>query len=127
MAVLGFSLKSCLQTDGAQITLIFAWDKCEVTVQLFNSLLIAGIVSALIAQPVREEVVQATKIYFNTTDNSLQVMFNITSGQPLQVLTANYGVTFVANIINTQLALPESNSFRSNNPIEGIAAVEVTQ
>lgn len=57
----------------------------------------------------------------------LQVILKTTTSKPLQVLTASYGATFVANIINTQLALPESNSFRSNNPIEGIAAVEVTQ
>jgi iron complex outermembrane receptor protein len=98
-----------------------------VTGQLFNSLLIAGIVSVLIAQPVQAEVVQVTGVEVNSNDNGLQVILKTTSGQPLQVLTANYGATFVANIINTQLALPESNSFRSNNPIEGIAAVEVTQ
>lgn len=97
-----------------------------MTGQLFNSLLIAGIVSVLIAQPVRAEVVQVTGVEVNPTDNGLQVILKTTSGKPLQVLTASYGATFVANIINTQL-VPESNSFRSNNPIEGIAAVEVTQ
>jgi iron complex outermembrane receptor protein len=98
-----------------------------VTGQLFNSLFIAGIVPVLIAQPVRAEVVQVTAVEVNPTDNGLQVILKTTSGTPLQVLTASYGTTFVANIINTQLALPESNTFRSNNPIEGIAAVEVTQ
>lgn len=103
-------------------------DKCEVKPgQVINSLWIAGIVSALVAQPVRSQGVQVTQVQLNPTDNGLEVILKTTSGKPLQVLTSSYGKTFVANIINTQLALPGGNSFRSDNPTTGITAVTVTQ
>jgi len=102
--------------------------KCEVkSAQLLNSLWIADTVSAFIVQPVRAEVVQVNEVELKPTDSGLELILETTSGKPLQIFTSSYGATFVAQIINTQLALPESNSFRSNNPTEGITAVTVTQ
>jgi len=50
---------------------------------------------------------QIAGVRLNPTKDGMEVILETTSGKPLQVLTSSYGQTFVANIPNSQLALPE--------------------
>jgi iron complex outermembrane receptor protein len=78
--------------------------------------------------PTKEsKVVEIRGVKLNPTSKGLEVILETASGTLPQVLTSSYDNTFVANLINTQLALPEGNSFRSDNPVAGITAVTVTQ
>ena len=95
--------------------------------QLLNYLWITGTVSVLMVQPVRAEVVQVTGVQLVRTDNGIEVILEIPDGKTPQVFRTRYGQTFVADIINTQLALPGGNSFRQDNPTVGITSVIVTQ
>lgn len=73
------------------------------------------------------EVVQVTGVRVNPTPQGVEVILETSNGEQLQVLTSSYGRTFVANIVNTQLALPEKKAFHADNPATGITAVTVTQ
>lgn len=66
-------------------------------------------------------------VRLNQTTNGLEVLLETTSKQPLSVVTSGYGRTYVANITNARLALPEGKSFRQENPTAGIAVISVTQ
>lgn len=93
---------------------------------LIHSFLIAS-VTVLVAPPAWADVTQVTAIRLNTTPKGLEIILETPDGKQGQVLTSSYRQTFVANILNTQLALPQGKSFRGVNPFEGIAFVSVTQ
>ncbi len=95
--------------------------------QLLNILGLAATVSVLMAQPVHAQLVQVTGVQLSPTENGLEVILENPEGTSPQVFTNRYGQTFVADIVNTQLALPEGKTFRQDNPVEGIASVTVTQ
>lgn len=94
--------------------------------QLFHSVCITA-VSVLIAQPAFAQVVQVTAVELKPTANGLEVNLTTTDGKQGQVFTSSFRNTFVVNITNTQLAIPQGESFRGVNPIAGIASVSVTQ
>ncbi len=73
------------------------------------------------------EIVQVTGVRLNPTSNGLEIILETNSNQQLLVSPSVSGKTFVANINNAQLALPEGKPFRANNPAVGITAVTVTQ
>lgn len=106
----------------------------------WRSLLLAGVfsVSVIPAVSIENRVfaqspasnaspITVTGVKLNQTDSGLEVLLETTSQQPLSIVTSGYGKTFVANIINARLALPEGNSFRQSNLTGGIAVVSVTQ
>ena len=72
-------------------------------------------------------VVEVRGVRLNPTKSGLEVILETTSSQHLLVSPSSSGNTFVANINNAQLALPEGKAFRSNNPVAGITAVTVIQ
>jgi hypothetical protein len=94
---------------------------------LINSFLIASTITVLVAPPVWADVTQVTAIQVNPTPKGLEIILETPEGKSAQVFTSSYRQTFVANILNTQLALPQGKSFRGVNPFEGIASVSVTQ
>ena len=96
------------------------------TGRLLNSLLIASTVSMIIATPARSQSVQVTRVQLNPTENGIEVILETPAGEQLQVLPRNDGNTYIADIPNTQLRLQGSNTFRQDNPIEGITTVTVT-
>jgi hypothetical protein len=93
---------------------------------LINSFLIASTITVLVAPPVWADVTQVTAIQVNPTAKGLEIILETPEGKSPQVFTSSYRQTFVANILNTQLALPQGKSFRQSNPIQGIASVTVT-
>jgi len=95
--------------------------------QLLNILGLAATVPVLMAQPVHAQLVQVTGVQLSPTETGLEVILETPEGTSPQVFTNRYGQTFVADIVNTQLALPDGKTFRQDNPVEGIASVTVTQ
>ena len=103
----------------------------------WQSLFLAGVFSLSIVPVVQVRVfaqsnisipspATVTGVRLNQTDSGLEIFLETTSKQPLSIVTSGYGKTFVANITNARLDLPEGNSFRQENPNAGIAVVSVT-
>lgn len=81
----------------------------------------------LAAQPVWAQISQITDVRLNPVNGGISVALKTSSGSRPQVFTTKRGKALVADIINTQLRLPQGNSFRQDNPAPGIASVEVNQ
>ncbi|MEH2094807.1 AMIN domain-containing protein [Nostoc sp.] len=81
----------------------------------------------LAAQPVWAQISQVTNVQLSPVNGGISVALKTSSGSRPQVFTTKRGKTLVADIINTQLRLPQGNSFRQDSPAPGIASVEVNQ
>ncbi|TFI51428.1 type IV pilus secretin family protein [Mastigocladus laminosus UU774] len=81
----------------------------------------------LAAQPVKAQVTQITDVQLKTVNGGVNVVLKTSSGSRPQIFMTQRGKTLVADIINTQLRLPQGNSFRKENPIPGITSIQVTQ
>ncbi|MEH2327407.1 MAG: AMIN domain-containing protein [Nostoc sp.] len=81
----------------------------------------------LAAQPVSAQMTQVTNVQLNPVNGGISVALKTSSGSRPQVFTTKRGKTLVADIINTQLRLPQGKSFRQDSPAAGIASVEVNQ
>jgi type IV pilus assembly protein PilQ len=81
----------------------------------------------MIAQPAHASPAQITNVQVNQTQEGTNVVLDMRNGDRPQVFTVNRGNALVADIINTQLQLPEGNGFLQNSPAAGIASVSVTQ
>ncbi|MFN6475596.1 AMIN domain-containing protein [Nostoc sp. DedQUE07] len=81
----------------------------------------------LAAQPVWAQISQVTDVQLNPVNGGISVALKTSSGSRAQVFTTKRGKALVADVINTQLRLPQGNSFRQDNPAPGIASVEVSQ
>nr|WP_199349420.1 type IV pilus secretin family protein [Nostoc flagelliforme] len=79
------------------------------------------------AQPVWAQLSQVTNVQLNPVNGGISVALKTSSGSRPQVFTTKRGKALVADIINTQLRLPQGNSFRQDSPAPGIASVEVNQ
>ena len=71
-------------------------------------------------------LVQVTAIELKQTENGIEIILETPAGEQLQVLPRIDGNTYIADIPNTQLNLQGGNTFRQDNPTEGITAVTVT-
>ncbi|WP_392535192.1 AMIN domain-containing protein [Nostoc sp. C117] len=81
----------------------------------------------LAAQPAWAQIAQVTNVQLNPANDGVSVVLKTSSGSRPQVFTTKRGKALVADIINTQLRLPQGNSFRQDSPAPGIASVEVSQ
>jgi type IV pilus assembly protein PilQ len=81
----------------------------------------------LAAQPVWAQITQITDVQLNPVNGGISVVLKTSSGSRPQVFTTKRGKALVADIINTQLRLPQGNSFRQDNPSPGITSVEISQ
>ncbi|MDM9581793.1 MULTISPECIES: AMIN domain-containing protein [unclassified Nostoc] len=81
----------------------------------------------LAAQPVWAQISQVTNVQLTPVNGGISVALKTSSGSRPQVFTTKRGKALVADVINTQLRLPQGNSFRQDNPAPGIASVEVSQ
>ncbi|WP_414754950.1 AMIN domain-containing protein [Anabaena sp. CCY 9910] len=81
----------------------------------------------LAAQPVWAQTTQITEVKLNPGNGGLSVVLKTSAGSRPQVFTTKRGKALVADVINTQLRLPQGNNFRQDKPAAGIASVEVVQ
>ncbi|MCG6134597.1 MAG: TonB-dependent siderophore receptor [Nostoc sp. LLA-1] len=82
----------------------------------------------LVQSPASSEVIQVTGVEANPTDKGVEVILQTTQGQQLQITNNSAENNFIADIPNAQLRLPSGDgfTFRSQNPIEGIIEITVT-
>jgi len=93
-----------------------------------NGLILGGTALILLAaQPVWAQITQITDVQIKPVDGGINVVLKASSGNSPQVFTTKRGKALVADIINTQLRLPQGNSFHQDNPAPGIASVEIAQ
>uniref|UniRef100_UPI0025B35F91 AMIN domain-containing protein n=1 Tax=Trichocoleus desertorum TaxID=1481672 RepID=UPI0025B35F91 len=91
-----------------------------------SSLYIGGAVIVMAAQPVwAAPATQVTGVKVNPTSGGVEVVLETRNGARPQVFTVSRGNSWVADVINTQLRLPQSESFRQDNPAPGISSVVV--
>lgn len=96
--------------------------------QLHGNAFIFGATAAILAaQPVWAQSTQITGVKLSPSDSGVNLVLEADAGERAQVFTTKRGNTLVADIINSQLRLPEGNSFRQDAPAPGIASVAVNQ
>ncbi|WP_071190423.1 type IV pilus secretin family protein [Trichormus sp. NMC-1] len=97
--------------------------------QVHSNVLISSVAAyvLLATQPVLAQTSQITDVQLNPADGGISVMLKTSSGNSPQVFTTKRDKSLVADVINTQLRLPQGKSFRQENPAPGIASVEVNQ
>jgi len=94
---------------------------------LLSSLGLAGIVSALVAQPTcASNIAQVTGVRLNPTSEGIEIILDTEDGRPLQVFSTSFGETLQVDVITAQLRLSGGNEFRQDKPAAGIASVTVT-
>ncbi|MBW4588081.1 AMIN domain-containing protein [Aetokthonos hydrillicola Thurmond2011] len=79
----------------------------------------------LAAQPAWAQMSLITDVQLQSVDGGISVILKTSSGNRPQVFTTQRGKSLVVDIINTQLRLSKSNSFRKDNPSPGIASVAI--
>ncbi len=72
-------------------------------------------------------VTQIIGVRLNPTTGGLNLVLETSTGARPQILTSTRGQVLVEDIVNTQLRLPQGNSFRQENPAAGINSVVITQ
>ncbi|MEA5571070.1 AMIN domain-containing protein [Calothrix sp. UHCC 0171] len=87
----------------------------------------AAILVAQVGQPAWAQTTQITGVKLKQVDGKVNLVLDASAGDRAQVFTTRRGNALVADIINTQLRLPEGNSFRQDNPGPGIASVSINQ
>jgi type IV pilus assembly protein PilQ len=93
-----------------------------------NSFILAAAAFVFVAaQPVSAQTSQITDVQLNPVDGGINLVLKTSSGSRPQVFTTKRGKSLVADIINTQLRLPQGNSFRQDNPAPGITSVAINQ
>jgi type IV pilus assembly protein PilQ len=86
-----------------------------------------AILVAQIGQPALAQTTQITGVKLNQVDGKVNLVLDASSGDRAQVFTTKRGNALVADIINTQLRIPQGNSFRQDNPGPGIASIAINQ
>ncbi|MEG4284936.1 AMIN domain-containing protein [Microcoleus sp. A006_D1] len=90
--------------------------------------LLCSVAGVLIVQaPVWAAPTQVTGVQVSQGNNGVNIVLATEKGDRPQVIAINTGNTYQATIINTQLRLPQGNSFRQDNPAPGISSVQVSQ
>jgi len=81
-----------------------------------------------VQSPVSSEVIQVTGVQAKPTQKGVEVILQTTLGEQLQITNRSAENNFIADIPNAQLRLPSGDgfTFRSQNPIEGITEITVT-
>jgi type IV pilus assembly protein PilQ len=92
-----------------------------------GGLLLGGAVVLMVQAPVWAQATQVTGVQVRQSNQGIEVFLETRSGERPQIFTVSRGNDLVADVINTQLRLPQGNIFRQDNPYPGIASVVVTQ
>ncbi len=73
------------------------------------------------------QVVQVTAVKANPTAKGVEVILQTTKGEQLQITNRSAGNSFIADIPNAQLRLPNGDgfTFRSEKPLAGVTEITV--
>ncbi|NJK47513.1 TonB-dependent siderophore receptor [Candidatus Gracilibacteria bacterium] len=74
------------------------------------------------------QIVSIDRVQLNPTEMGFEIVLLTPAGkaQQLRVVNVSEGNNFIAEIPNAQLKLPDDRPFRTENPIEGVSEVTVT-
>lgn len=90
--------------------------------------LLMGGAAILVAQaPAVAAPTQVTGVQVRKTSQGVEVFLQTQNGERPQIFTVVRGNDLVADVINTQLRLPQGNGFRQDNPYPGITSIVVNQ
>lgn len=82
----------------------------------------------LASQPVwAQSATQITEVRLDPANGGINLILKTSAGSRAQIFTTKRGATTVADIINSQLRLPQGEGFRQDKPAPGIASVTVNQ
>lgn len=73
------------------------------------------------------EIIQVTGVRLNPTAKGLELIWETSSGKPLQISTSRQGNILIADVQNAKLALPNGKEFRADNPAKGISTIAIRQ
>ncbi|MDJ0556494.1 MAG: AMIN domain-containing protein [Microcoleaceae cyanobacterium MO_207.B10] len=93
----------------------------------FGGGVLSGVVAIIMAQAPALAITQITEVQFSSVDGGINVALVTSNGDRPEVFSVNRDNSFVADIINAQLNIPEGNNLRKDNPAPGIEYVEVVQ
>ena len=68
---------------------------------------------------------QITDVKLDSNDHQLELKLSATEAEAASFYTVRDGNTIKANLLNTNLDLPQGDSFKQVNPIPGVTAVEI--
>jgi len=90
--------------------------------------MLCGAAAVMVAtQPAWAAPTEVTAVRINQTNAGIEVTLETKGGKRPQVFAVPNGNSWMADIINTQLRLPDGTSFSQDNPAPGIALVTVKQ
>lgn len=89
----------------------------------YGSCLASSVLLAAVAQPSWATSTVITNVQVIPTDGGAQIVLETEAGDTPQVFAVNQGSTLRADIVRTQLQLPEGSQFVQQNPAPGIAAI----
>jgi type IV pilus assembly protein PilQ len=92
-----------------------------------NSLIYGAAVAFLVAQPAWAQTAQVTGVQVKQVGDGISLVLDASAGDRAQVFTTKRGNDLIADLINTQLRLPQGNNFRQENPAPGIASIAINQ
>ncbi|MGD2183735.1 TonB-dependent receptor domain-containing protein [Lusitaniella coriacea] len=87
----------------------------------------SAIASVLVTQSVYAQTLPVTDVRVNPSESGFELILEAPPGVVLEAITSTEGNRWIADIENATLELPDGESFRAENPVEGIEFVTVTQ
>ncbi|MBW4454428.1 MAG: TonB-dependent siderophore receptor [Nostoc indistinguendum CM1-VF10] len=81
----------------------------------------------LLGQRNDSSITKVTAVRVNSTDKGIEVILESPNAEALKPVNSNQGNSFIADIPNAVLELPESKDFSIANPAIGVVSVSVTQ
>ena len=81
----------------------------------------------LLGQRNDSSITKVTAVRVNSTDKGIEVILESPNAEALKPVNSNQGNSFIADIPNAVLELPESKDFSIANPVSGVVSVSVTQ
>ncbi|MEB3233107.1 MAG: AMIN domain-containing protein [Leptolyngbyaceae bacterium] len=89
--------------------------------------LVGSALGVLVAPTAWAQMVEIRAVEVNPRNGGIEVILQTSDGDRPQIFTVSRGNSLVADVINTQLQLPNGNGFFQNNPAPGITAISVSQ
>lgn len=99
--------------------------KAGLSTPSLGGLLIGGALTVLVAQPAWAAPTQITGVRINPTSTGIDLILETQAGDRPQVFAVPRGNSWVADVINAQLRVPEGTTFTRTNPAPGIASISI--
>ncbi|MBD2088963.1 AMIN domain-containing protein [Microcoleus sp. FACHB-1515] len=89
--------------------------------------MVGSAIALFAAQPAWAQATQVTGVQLSPANGGVNLVLQTQDGDRPQVFTVSRGNALIADVVNTQLRLPQGNGFLQNNPAPGISSVVVNQ